>query len=310
MEHIPPHSAGNRSILARMLLSPNERRPRAGWRLLGQLVIWAILNTVMIAIVGVIFSFGGITPSYNLSFFLAFFANALTITLSVFISRGYLDQRSFTSLGLAANRRGLIDFLTGIGISLLMFLVVFLIMLAAGWLRLDGISWQAGSMGETIENLLFYLVIMALVGWQEELLWRGYWLQNLADGLNLVWGVVISSAIFAVLHLLNPGASWASSLGIFLAGLFLAYGYLATRQLWLSIGLHIGWNFFLGPVFGFPVSGLETPSLFLHTNTGPDWITGGTFGPEAGLILLPGLFLGALLIRFYQRRWRTSEATG
>jgi uncharacterized protein len=238
-----------------------------------------------------------------LSFWHSFF-NALTITLSVYISRGYLDQRSFTSLGLAATRRGLVDFMAGVGISLFMFLIIFLILLLAGWLRLEGFSWQADSVGQTVENLLFYLTIMFLVGWQEELLWRGYWLQNLAEGLNLFWGIVISSAIFAVLHLFNPASSWASSFGIFLAGLFLAYGYIATRQLWLSIGLHIGWNFFLGPIFGFPVSGLETPSLILHTSTGPDLITGGAFGPEAGLILLPGLLVGIGLIYLYSQRRR------
>ena len=103
------------------------------------------------------------------------------------------------------------------------------------------------------------------------------------------------------MHLANPNATWVSAAGIFFAGLFLAYGYVCTQQLWLSIGLHIGWNFFEGVVFGFPVSGLSIYPL-IHINvSGPDVWTGGAFGPEAGLIILPALALGAVLINLYTR---------
>jgi hypothetical protein len=109
------------------------------------------------------------------------------------------------------------------------------------------------------------------------------------------------------LHLGNPNATWVSAAGIFLAGLFLAYGYLTTKQLWLPIGLHIGWNFFEGVVFGFPVSGLDIYRLMRTTISGPDLWTGGAFGPEAGLVLLPGLLLGAALIFAYSRFIRTPK---
>ncbi len=310
MEHNPPQTPEKRSILARVFLSPERRRLRAGWRLLGQLLIWILLNSILFVILSVILSFGGITPSFNLSFFLVQLTNALAITLSVYIARGYLDQQSFTSLGLLSNRQGLIDLLVGVGITLVMFLAIFLIQFAAGWLRFDGFSWQADLPGLSLETLVLYFAIMILVGWQEEILWRGYWLQNLADGLNMFWGIVISSVIFAGFHLINPGSSWISSLGIFIAGIFLAYGYQTTRQLWLPIGLHIGWNFFEGPIFGFPVSGLETPAVFLHTSTGPTLITGGRFGPEAGLIFLPALLIGVGLIYLYTRRRNLTAMAG
>jgi hypothetical protein len=99
--------------------------------------------------------------------------------------------------------------------------------------------------------------------------------------------------------LFNPNLSWLAFLGLFLSGLFLAYGYLRTEQLWLPIGLHLGWNFFEGIVFGFPVSGNYTYQLVRQTTTGPELITGGAFGPEAGLILLPALLLGTAGIYWY-----------
>ena len=140
-----------------------------------------------------------------------------------------------------------------------------------------------------------------MVGWQEELLFRGYQLQTLASGMNLFWGVAISSVVFGILHLTNPNATWVSALGIFFAGLFLATGYLCTGQLWLSIGLHIGWNFFEGVVFGFPVSGIATYPLLRINVTGPGMWTGGAFGPEAGLIVLPALAFGTGLIFLYTK---------
>ena len=114
---------------------------------------------------------------------------------------------------------------------------------------------------------------------------------------------MISSAVFGLLHLGNPNATWVSAAGIFFGGVFLAYGYIRTKQLWLPIGLHIGWNFFEGVGFGFPVSGLDVYALTRISVRGPALWTGGAFGPEAGLIVLPALALGAFfLIYLYAMR--------
>ena len=149
--------------------------------------------------------------------------------------------------------------------------------------------------------MLGTFIVFILVGWNEELISRGYHLQTIASGTNLFWGVLISSSVFGLAHLGNPNATWISAAGILFAGIFLAYGLLRTGQLWLSIGLHIGWNFFEGPIFSFPVSGLSTFQLARITVHGPVLWTGGDFGPEAGLIVLPALVLGAGLIYLYTR---------
>jgi hypothetical protein len=80
-------------------------------------------------------------------------------------------------------------------------------------------------------------------------------------------------------------------------------GYVRTHQLWLPIGLHLGWNFFEGPVFGFPISGHNHFSLLEYRISAPMIITGGAYGPEAGLILLPAIALGVGLIWLYTRRY-------
>ena len=107
---------------------------------------------------------------------------------------------------------------------------------------------------------------------------------------------------FGIEHLSNPNSSWVAVAGIFFIGLFFAYGYLRTKQLWLPIGIHVGWNFFENAVFGFPVSGFDRPGLFRITVSGPDLWTGGAFGPEAGLVMLPICLLGVILVNIYTKR--------
>ena len=184
--------------------------------------------------------------------------------------------------------------------------VIFLIEWILGWMTFEGFAWETDAISSVILNSLMYLGILILGGWNEELLFRGYRLQNISEGLKTVWGVLLSSLWFGIVHLLNPNVSAILFVlsGIFLAGLFLAYGYLSTRQLWLPIGLHIGWNFFEGVGFGFPVSGLDFYHLTRITVSGPELWTGGAFGPEAGLVLIPSLALGFSLTYIYTKLTR------
>jgi membrane protease YdiL (CAAX protease family) len=232
---------------------------------------------------------------------LATIGETFAITTSVFLARKFLDKQSIESLGLKLNLQALLDVLAGIGISFLQMGFIYVLMLGLDWLTFGGFAWEFDPIHVVITSSLLFFVAFMLVGWNEELLSRGYHLQTIAGGLNVFWGVMISSAIFGLLHLGNPNATWVSAAGIFFAGVYLAYGYIRTKQLWLPIGLHIGWNFFEGVVFGFPVSGLDIYALTRITVHGPELWTGGAFGPEAGLIVLPSLILGGLLIYLYTR---------
>jgi membrane protease YdiL (CAAX protease family) len=285
-----------------IFLSPSEPRLRAGWRLLIQTILLLVLMLCIGIITLVPYSFlGGKELSGFLYLLVSEIIEVFSITLSVFLARRFLDKRSFASLGFKLKWRALVDILAGIAITFVMMGVIYIIMLSSGWIEFEGFAWQSEPPAAVVRNILFIFLAFVLVGWNEELLSRGYHLQNLADGLDLTWGVILSSAVFGVLHLANPNATWVSAVGIFLAGLFLAFAYLRTKQLWLSIGLHIGWNFFEGAVFGFPVSGMEFYRLVRQTVSGPELWTGGAFGPEAGLVILPALVLGMVLITIYSR---------
>jgi uncharacterized protein len=137
----------------------------------------------------------------------------------------------------------------------------------------------------------------------EEVYSRGYLLRNLADGTNMPASVIVTSLVFALLHLTNPNASAASVVSLFVNGLLFAAGVLWTGRLSASIGLHAGWNLFEGAVFGFPVSGdKEGASLVGIQQHGAEWLTGGAFGPEAGAIGIAASLVGIALLFVYSRR--------
>ena len=285
-----------RSILVRIFMSPDQPRLRAGWRLL--------IHTVLLFLFGIIVSIvAGLVGFVDESFTSIWnqILNFIVITGSVYVARRWLDKKSFESLGLKLSPQTLFDILAGIGITFVQMGFIYILMLGLGWLTFEGFAWEFDPINVVITNVLTAFVIFIFVGWNEELLSRGYHLQTIASGINLFWGVIISSAVFGLLHLGNPNATWVSAAGIFFAGVYLAYGYIRTKQLWLPIGLHIGWNFFEGVVFGFPVSGLDIYALTRIQVHGPELWTGGAFGPEAGLIVLPALLVGAGLIYLYSK---------
>ncbi|MEA1978638.1 MAG: type II CAAX endopeptidase family protein [Chloroflexota bacterium] len=288
-----------RSLFQTIFLSPEEPRLRAGWRLLLHALFYlAIMLTLSI---GALLFYQGVVGVTITSISPAIMIELVSILSATYLARRFLDYRSFSSLGLQFDRSTLSDLIVGFLIPGLMMALIFLVEYAAGWTQFQGWSWQTVGMRESVIGLLGGLSVFIIVGINEEILSRGYHLQNLIEGLNLHWALFLSSSVFALLHLLNPSSSLMSTLGLLAAGYFLAYGWVRTHKLWLPIGLHIGWNFFEGNVFGFNVSGLDTFRLLLHTPSGPEFITGGTFGPEAGLIAIPAMLLGAWLVKLYTR---------
>jgi len=283
--------------------STTESRLRSGWRL--------ILHFLLLPTTLLMFSLPGALllvlwplttlPSEDSQILVAEILTIVAFTFATWLARRLLDRRSFRSLGFELNRHVLRDLAFGFVLPGILMGGIYVFESALGWLHFEGWAWQAAPAEVVIRGLIVYLLAFVLTGYGEELISRGYQLQNLATGLNLPLAVFISSAIFAALHLANPGASWASVLGILGAGYFLAYAWVRTGQLWLSMGLHIGWNVFEGVVFGFPVSGLNVFRLIQHQLAGPALITGGDFGPEGGLVVVPALAVGALLISLYTR---------
>jgi hypothetical protein len=106
------------------------------------------------------------------------------ITISVFYSRRFFDKRSFTSLGLSTKSVWMKDMITGVGIAASMMGLIFTIAYFQKWISVTSLSWETDGISMAVGQTFIWLLIFVLVGWQEELLSRGYHLQNLADGIN------------------------------------------------------------------------------------------------------------------------------
>ena len=141
-------------------------------------------------------------------------------------------------------------------------------------------------------------MIMAGSAIAEELINRGL----LLSGLTIVLGgrakaaIVLAALLFGLFHLANPGASALSVCGNALGGLIYGMAFVLSGRLWLPVGLHFAWNYVQGPLLGFRVSGLGAGGLQQIHDRGPVWLTGGSYGPEAGLVGILFRFLVLALL--------------
>ena len=233
------------------------------------------------------------------------FIDQIVILVSIFITRRFLDRRTIVSMGLKLDKQAFSDIIAGISIAVLVVGSIYLSMLTSGWLSFEGLAPYTDTMTRGVIYYSLWGIVFFLAALTEEIFLRGYHLQTIASGTNLTWGIIFSSLIFWMIYLNNPDTAFLSASGFFFVSLLFTSGYLRTGQLWLSTGLHAGWYFFETMVFGFTVGGtdiLSRYSLIRITVHGPELWTGGAFGPEAGLIVLPALVLGVGLVVLYTRR--------
>lgn len=139
----------------------------------------------------------------------------------------------------------------------------------------------------TFAGFLVSLGAFASVAVNEELLFRGVVFRILEERVGTWIALVASSLLFGLIHLVNGGATLEGTLAIALqGGMLTASAYVATRSLWVAIGLHFAWDFVESGIFGVADSGTASEGLLHSTLTGPTVLTGGSFGPEASLVAL------------------------
>ena len=200
----------------------------------------------------------------------------LSVLLCVWLFVRFIDKKSFVSIGLTLKGYEN-DLRLGLALGAGMISLGFLILFILGFLSIDGFSFP-------VMTIILYLVLFIVVSLHEEIMMRGYVLNNLMHSMNRYVALSISSVIFMSIHLLNPNVSFLSVVNLFLAGIVLGIYYMHKQNLWLPIGMHLTWNFFQGPIFGFEVSGIETDNIISQSITGNEIITGGAFGFEGSII--------------------------
>lgn len=199
---------------------------------------------------------------------------ALAMIIAYRLLVRWMEQRKADELG---PRHAPELVLAGIVAGVILFCLVFALLATRGAAQLGGFVSAAGLPHAIAVSLA------AAVG--EEIVFRGVVFRLLEESFGTLIALLASAALFGLLHAFNPGATAVSTAAIAIeAGLLLAAAYAATRSLWLPIGLHFGWNFTEGGIFGASVSGGTAHGLFASTFTAPALWSGGAFGPEASIV--------------------------
>ena len=279
-----------------IFINPDLQYLRAGWRLGIFIVILSACTAGLGIPIGLLLKQ---IPAINVLVIKTFIIY-LQLTLATWIMLRYIDKRPFQSVGLTFKARWGKELLQGCGLGAGMISVVFVVEYTAGMVHIEFYDLTLQQMLPVFFNSLFLYVV---VGYGEELLFRGYILQVAAEGMNRAMAAILFAVFFASAHFNNPNVSLFGLMNVGLAGIWLALAYYKTNALWLPIGLHFSWNFFQGFVYSFPVSGTTSvkEQIGKAIVSGPEWITGGAFGPEGGA-LTTVLLIGASVL-IYKSSW-------
>jgi membrane protease YdiL (CAAX protease family) len=226
-------------------------------------------------------------PSAPLSFAVYVVAIIIVVQAAYRLEIRLIERRRADEVGVDGAVAGL---LAGAAVSLLLAGLTFGALWLVGVYRVDGLR--------PVGLLVVPLCAAIFAGYLEELVLRGV-VFRLLEGWAGTWGALgLTAALFGLLHLRNPNATWTGAVSIALTGgLVLGLAFALTRRIWFGLGIHAGWNFLQGGVFGGPVSGLTGTSLFVGTLNGPVWLSGGAFGAEASVVTVAvGLAIALALI--------------
>ena len=206
---------------------------------------------------------------------------------------------SSSHIGLSLKRHGR-ELWAGIEVAVGLYGAGFLLVLLLDAVAITDIHFHASALLQTWVFFFFVAVF-------EETMCRGFLLGRMMDaGINKFVALILSSAVFSMLHLANPNFAALPFANLLLAGILLGSAYIYTRNLWFAITLHWFWNWLQGPVLGFEVSGNKFgESLLTLKTTGNTLLNGGPFGFEGSLIctalMLVSIFL---IIRYYEKKKR------
>ncbi len=252
-----------------------------------QPAVWLRILLVLLRLIvlgGVLFFFMGWAQSWLNTYNGSPLLNALIqiglglLAISLYVAYGkFIERREVTELstpGLV--REWAIGALLGAGL----YSACAVSLMLLGIYRIEGFN-----------PAIFLLPNIALAiksGIFEELVFRGVLFKSVEDVFGSWAGIVTSSLVFGLIHMMNAGATLGGAIYICIeAGLLLSAAYMVTRRLWIGIGLHMAWNYFQSAVFSGVVSGAETdPGLLKAVIEGPQWLTGGSFGMEHSIFAL------------------------
>lgn len=229
----------------------------------------------------------------------------LMLIVLAIVFRVFWDREPVATMGLESPPTWGFEMISGFAIGVFLVSVLFAVTALAGGLTFKS-HFSGGMMSLGFFGVLaFFFIGMLFQVFAEEIVFRGYLFVTVKGGWGVAAAVVISSILFGFAHSFNPGFSLFIAANLILTGVLMALGVVVTGNIWWPLGFHLAWNFFEGYVYGFPVSGLTASpiSLFITKVSAPQWLLGGSFGPEGGIAATIVFSAGIvwLLIRLKRR---------
>ncbi len=257
-------------------------------------LIFLVLLLLIVAYAGCVFVLKRLG---NVTELQAFGGVAIVCLLIYLVGARFIERRSLPEFALAP---ALPEIVVGLLAGIALFAaVIFVLWLAGvyqplGWGSLRGIGSA--------------FVLWLAIGLMEEIQFRGL-VYRLCGKVFGTWGAIaLSGILFGLIHGIDPGATATALSSVAMAGLLLGAAFALTGRLWLPIGIHTGWNFAEGSLFGTAVSGNTVrDSLSTAKLIGPDILTGGRFGPEASIVTVVVLFVATAFLVWRIARLRRSE---
>ena len=215
------------------------------------------------------------------------------VLLLLWILMRLVDKEPFIKLGFSLKGKAN-DIILGMTLGLLLMAVGYTILILLGEIKFIEFNYD-------LKNIILLFFLFIAVSIAEETYVRGYVLKNLLQSFNPIISLIISSAIFSLLHFFNPNVNYIALTELFIAGILLGISYVYTKNLWFPIALHLSWNFFQ-VMFGFNVSGMDTYSLIEFEIIENNNINGGDFGFEGSyLSILFSLIMMYFLWKYYKK---------
>jgi membrane protease YdiL (CAAX protease family) len=261
--------------------------------------VWAFVVSALFSVLAFLvagFAAGAIAGDRVLLFEAIFRPLLALLLIAVFAwlltAADHIEDHRVAALGLPRAKGWLKQFATGCVLGFV--LTVLAIVPIAIW---GHASTRFRFSLHTLPRVGAVLLILLLGALAEELMFRGYPFQHLEQGIGAIGAIAVFSVMFGVVHLANPGASLWGLINTILIGVLLSIAYLRTRALWLPWGIHFGWNFALGFLFGLPVSGIRLFNVVVRTTaSGPQWVTGGSYGLEASATAVIVILIGVVVV--------------
>ncbi len=297
-------------ILKQLFWNRDQARLRAGWRILVAMVAWVVLLRVVFGLSTAVLT-GRLPEVYRTPLTVAIHTLLILVLLLGLLFRR-LDRRPVADYGFHLNTGWWLDLGFGMALATLLMLGMFGVELVMGWINITGTFVTADPSLRFGPVIVVVFTTILLIAAEEEITWRGYILQNLAEGLNLkgigprvatLSAVLISSVLFSLGHATNPNATLFSTINTMIfAALVLADGYVLTGELALPIGFHVAGNVVQVGVLGYYGGATQLgASFFAIAQHGPALWTGEPYAHEGGLLGTAAVVVGFLLIAAWVR---------